>query len=156
VVVLVFMTLGILVQRYLLSYAAVHIDSATLDFLTRKLLALPMSYFSARRTGDIQRRLDGLRQVREFVAQSAVGGLTAVVKLVTLLALMVVYRPLLAGVFLVTAPLYALMMCFSARWLRPLYDKLEEAFGHYRSYQIDAIKASRPSRPWAPRAASAR
>ena len=47
------------------------IDTSTLDYLTRKLLALPMSYFSTRRTGDIQRRLQGMRQIREFLVQEA-------------------------------------------------------------------------------------
>ena len=70
------MTVAIIVQRYLLSFIAVRIDAATLDFLTRRLLALPMRYFTSRRTGDIQRRLAGLRQVREFMVQSAVAGLT--------------------------------------------------------------------------------
>ena len=37
-----------LAQQYLL--AAVRIDAAILDFLTRQLLALPMSYFHSRRT----------------------------------------------------------------------------------------------------------
>ncbi len=138
--VLGFMTLAMLVQRYLLSFAAVRIDAATLDFLTRKLLALPMAYFQTRRTGDIQRRLEGLRQVREFVVQHGVSGLTAVVQLAAALGLMALYSPLLAAVFLATAPLYALLMRFSARWLRPMFDSLEEAFGRYRSYQIDAIK----------------
>src|SRR5262249_7745279 len=41
---------------------------------------------------------------------------------------------------LVTAPLYALLMRFSSRWLRPIFDTLEEAFGKYASHQIDAIK----------------
>jgi ATP-binding cassette subfamily B protein len=138
--VLAFMTVAMVVQRYLLSFAALHIDSATLDFLTRKLLALPMSYFTTRRTGDIQRRLEGLRQVREFVVQNGVTGLTAVVQLAAAVVLMTFYSPLLAGVFLATAPLYALLMRVSARWLRPLFDSLEESFGRYRSHQIDAIK----------------
>ena len=64
-------------QRYLLSRAAVVIDGQTLDFLTGRLLALPMSYFQSRRTGDIQRRLPGMRQVREFVVQEGVQALTA-------------------------------------------------------------------------------
>ena len=42
-------------------FVAVRLDSATLDHLTRRLLSLPMSYFTTRRTGDIQRRLDGAR-----------------------------------------------------------------------------------------------
>ena len=140
VAVLVFMTLAMVVQRYLLSFTAVHVDSTTLDFLTRKLLALPMGYFNTRRTGDIQRRLEGLRQVREFLVQNGVNGLTALVQLGAAVGLMFVYSPVLAGVFLAVAPLYALLMRFSARWLRPLFDSLEEAFGRYRSSQIDAIK----------------
>ena len=54
--------------------------------------------------------------------------------------LMFVYSPLLTLVFLVTAPLYALLMLFSRRWLRPLFQDLEESFARYHSYQIDAIK----------------
>jgi ATP-binding cassette subfamily B protein len=137
---LAFMTLAVMVQRYLLSFVAVRVDAATLDFLTRKLLALPMTYFTSRRTGDIQRRLAGLRQVREFMVQSAVTGLTACVQLAASLILMVVYSPLLAGVFLLSAPLYVALMRFSARKLRPIFDDLEEGFGRYSSYQIDAIR----------------
>jgi ATP-binding cassette subfamily B protein len=140
VAVMAFVTLAMLVQRYLLSFAAVRIDATTLDFLTRTLLALPMRYFNARRTGDIQRRLTGMRQVREFLVQQGLSSLTAAVQLIAALALMAVYSRVLTLVFLVTAPLYALLMYFSARWLRPLFHNLEEAFGNYHSVQIDAIK----------------
>ncbi|HEY7676695.1 MAG TPA: peptidase domain-containing ABC transporter [Candidatus Methylomirabilis sp.] len=138
--VLGLMVASMVVQRYLLSFVAVRVDAATLDFLTRRLLTLPMTYFSARRTGDIQRRLAGTRQVREFLVQHGVAGLTAAVQLVAALVLMFVYSPPLAGVFLLTAPFYALLMFFSARWLRPIFHTLEEAFGKYFSHQIDAIK----------------
>jgi ATP-binding cassette subfamily B protein len=138
--VLGLMVASMVLQRYLLSFVAVRVDAATLDFLTRRLLTLPMTYFSARRTGDIQRRLAGTRQVREFLVQHGVAGLTAAVQLLAALVLMFVYSPLLAGVFLLTAPLYALLMFFSARWLRPIFHSLEESFGKYFSHQIDAIK----------------
>jgi ATP-binding cassette subfamily B protein len=137
---LVFMTVAVVVQRYLLSFTAVRIDSATLDYLTRTLLALPMAYFSSRRTGDIQRRLAGLRQVREFMVQSAVAGITSVVQLAAALALMLAYSPRLAGVFLITVPLYLGLMRFSSKRLRPIFDDLEEGFGRYASHQIDAIR----------------
>jgi len=137
---LAFMTVAVVLQRYLLSFTAVRIDAATLDYLTRTLLALPMAYFTSRRTGDIQRRLAGLRQVREFLVQSAVAGITAVVQLAAAFALMLAYSPLLAGVFLVTAPLYLALMRFSSRRLRPIFDDLEEGFGRYSSHQIDAIR----------------
>ena len=95
------------------------IDSGTLDYLTRRMLALPMTYFNARRTGDIQRRLAGVRQVREFLVQQGVGGLTSLTQLAAALVLMFVYSRVLALVFLITVPLYAGLMYFSARWLRP-------------------------------------
>ncbi len=138
--VLVFMIVGLTVQRYLLSFIAVHIDTSTLDYLTRKLLALPMSYFNTRRTGDIQRRLQGIRQVREFLVQEGVAALTAVAQLAATLVLMLIYSPKLTLIFLSLAPLYAALMYFSARWLHPVYDDLEKAFGKYSSHQIDAIK----------------
>ena len=53
---------------------------------------------------------------------------------------MFVYSPALALVFLATAPLYAGLMCFSARGSGRLFDKLEDAYGSYQSHQIDAIK----------------
>ncbi|HUG38018.1 MAG TPA: peptidase domain-containing ABC transporter [Candidatus Limnocylindrales bacterium] len=137
---LVFMTVAVIVQRYLLSFVAVRVDAATLDYLTRTLLALPMTYFSSRRTGDIQRRLNGLRAVREFLVQSTVAGLTSCVQLVASLTLMLVYSPLLAGVFLATVPLYMGLMRFSARRLRPIFADLEEGFSRYASHQIDAIR----------------
>jgi ABC-type bacteriocin/lantibiotic exporter with double-glycine peptidase domain len=140
VVVLIFMTVAMLVQRYLLSFVAVRMDSSTLDFIARRLLALPISYFSARKTGDIQRRILGVRQVREFLVQNGVNGLTAVAQIAAAITLMFIYSPTLAVVFVAVAPLYAGLMRFSSKRLRPMFDELEEAYGKYNSRQIDAIK----------------
>ena len=116
------------------------IDSAVLDFLTRQLLSLPMSYYHSRRTGDIQRRLNGAQQIRSFVVQQGIGGALAVVQLAGTIGLMMVYSMKLLGVFLVTVPLYASLMYFSRKVLRPAFADLEECYGKYGSRQIDAIK----------------
>ncbi|MEK7684745.1 MAG: peptidase domain-containing ABC transporter [Verrucomicrobiota bacterium] len=136
----VFLLLSNLVQQYLLSFITVRIDSEILDFLTRQLLALPMSYFTSRRTGDIQRRLDGARQVRMFIMQQGLGGLLALVQLAGSLCLMGIYNLVLLAVFLVVMPLYAGLMYFSVKVMRPLYADLEESYGKYSSHQINAIK----------------
>jgi ATP-binding cassette subfamily B protein len=44
--VVIFTMLATVIQRYLLSFTAVRVDSTTLDFLTRRLLSLPMNYFN--------------------------------------------------------------------------------------------------------------
>jgi HlyB family type I secretion system ABC transporter len=140
VAALVFVQLSTLAQEYLLAFAAVRLDTAVLDFLSRKLLSLPMTYFTSRRTGDIQRRLDGARQVRQFAVQQGIGALLAMIYLVGALGLMAVYSPTLMLAFLATTPLYAGLMFFSVKVLRPLFAGVEESQGKYSSHQIDAIK----------------
>jgi HlyB family type I secretion system ABC transporter len=137
---LAFVQLATLAQEYLIAFAAVRLDTAVLDFLSRKLLSLPMTYFTSRRTGDIQRRLDGARQVRQFAVQQGVGALLATVFLVGAVILMAMYSPLLMIAFLATTPLYVGLMIFSVKVLRPLYHGVEESQGRYSSHQIDAIK----------------
>jgi HlyB family type I secretion system ABC transporter len=139
-VALAFMLGANLIQRYMLSFATVRIDAAILDFLTRRMLALPMSYFHTRRTGDIQRRLMGARQVREFIVQNGINGVLAGVQIAVALAVMAVYSPTLTLVFLAAAPAYAGLVFFSTNVLRPLFAELEESYGKYASFQVDAIK----------------
>ncbi|MGH2933139.1 MAG: peptidase domain-containing ABC transporter [Gaiellaceae bacterium] len=140
VAVMLAMSAASFVERYLLARIAVRFDVATLDFLTGRLLVLPTSYFSTRRTGDIERRLNGARQVRQFFVQSGVGALTAATQLAAALALMFVYSWVLALVYLATVPAFVGLMRYSAKRLRPMYDNLEEAYGRYSSGQIDAIR----------------
>ena len=129
-----------LVQRWLLARLAVRFDAATLDHVTDRLLGLPTAYFASRRTGDIERRLGGMRQVRLFVVQQGVVGLTAATQIAVAVAIMVFFSPLLLLVYLATVPLYALVMAYSRRRLRPLLATLEEAFARYHSRQIDALR----------------
>ena len=138
--VLTLMIAANLLQGYVLSRSAVTLDRRTLDFLTGKLLALPMGYFHSRRTGDIQRRLTGMREIRSTMVIQGVSGLTALATFVVALALMARYDWLLTLVFLATAPAYVGLMRFSSKRLRPMFASLEEAFGRYGSQQIDAIK----------------
>lgn len=139
-VVICFSLAAVFAQRYLLSFTAVRVDAATLDALTRKLLSLPASYFATRRVGDIRRRLDGMQEIRRFLVHNAISGLTSATLLAAALVVMTLYSPLLAGVFLVTAPVYGALVMYSRRRLRPAFADTEEAFGRYESQQIDAIQ----------------
>lgn len=129
-----------LVQRWLLARVAVRFDAATLDHITERLLALPATYFGSRRTGDIERRVAGMRQVRIYLVQQGVVGLTAAAQVVAAVAIMVALSPPLAATYLATVPLYAAAMTYSRRRLRPVLASLEESFGAYHSRQIDAIR----------------
>src|SRR5215472_10896397 len=140
VAAIIFVQLAAIAQEYLLAFAAVRLDTAILDFLSRQLLSLPKTYFTSRRTGDIQRRLDGARQVRQFAIQHGIGALLGSVHLIGAVILMFLYNAWLALAFLATTPLYAGLMYFSLKVLRPLFAEVEESQGKYSSHQIDAIK----------------
>jgi ABC-type bacteriocin/lantibiotic exporter with double-glycine peptidase domain/CRP-like cAMP-binding protein len=129
-----------MVQRRLLTRAAVEIDVRTLDYITARLLGLPMSYFETRRTGDIDRRLDGVRQIRRMVVQGGLVGLTGATQFLVAIVIMFVYSPLMGGLYLLTVPVYAALMLFSSRRVAPTFESLEEEQGRFRSRQIDGIK----------------
>jgi ABC-type bacteriocin/lantibiotic exporter with double-glycine peptidase domain/CRP-like cAMP-binding protein len=140
-VVLLFLGLGVsLLQRRMLARAAVRLDGEALDFVSGRLLQLPLKYFETRRTADIERRLNGLRQVRALFVQAIVGGLSAVVQLIVTLFIMISYSPVIAVVFLATTPVYAGLMRYSSARLRPTFDSLEEAYSRHAAKQLDAIK----------------
>jgi len=130
-----------IVQRLLLSRLTVHVDRASLDTLARALLALPMSYFHARRTGDIARRLNGMQMVREFLVTTGGQALSAFAQLLIAVTVMCVLNWRLALVFVITAVvLYGTLMWVSQTRLRPTFSTLEESWGKYQSRQIDAIQ----------------
>jgi len=133
-------TFAVLLQRLALVGATATFDIGTLDFTTKRLLALPMSYFASRRVGDIERRLTGVRQIRRIVVQQGIAALTAATQVVVGVAIMFVLSPLLAAIFLVVMPLYGLAMRYSARRLRPLYAAVEESYGRYAADQVDLLK----------------
>jgi len=137
---IVCMTGSSLFQRYLASAASVEIDAAVLDHLTQAMLGLPMTYFATRRTGDIQRRLAGAREVRQFLVESCVEGVLDAAQIVVVLGCMAWYSPPLTGLFLLTVPAYLALMFYSSLVLKPVFMLLEDSFGKYSSRQIDAIK----------------
>lgn len=133
-------TLAALLQRLSLVGATAKFDVGILDFVTERLLKLPMSYFAVRRIGDIERRLNGVREIRRIVVQLGIEAITAATQVLVGVAIMFVLSPVLAAVFLLTAPVYAFTMRYSSRRLRPLYAGIEESYGRYASDQIDLLK----------------
>jgi ABC-type bacteriocin/lantibiotic exporter with double-glycine peptidase domain len=127
-------------QRRMLTRLAVEIDVQTLDYITGRMLALPMSYFETRRTGDIDRRLDGVRQIRRMVVQGGLTAMTAATQFIVAIVIMLIYSPLMGLLFLLTVPAYMALMGFSSRRVAPTFEALEEATALFRSRQLDAIR----------------
>ena len=97
--------LGIL-RTYLFSHTTNRIDVELGARLFRHLLALPISYFQARRVGDSVARVRELENIRNFLTSSA---LTLVIDLFftfVFLAVMFLYSPLLTAIVVGAFPFY--------------------------------------------------
>ncbi|MCW2854597.1 MAG: ABC-type bacteriocin/lantibiotic exporter with N-terminal double-glycine peptidase domain [Marmoricola sp.] len=133
-------TLLTVLQRYVITRAALRIDRASLDHVAETLLALPVTFFASRRTGDIERRLNGLREVRSFFLTRGVGAFVALFQVIGAWVIMTHWDARLPAVYLVVIPFYLVLMYSSRRRLRPAFQSLEESWGRYKSRQIDAIR----------------
>jgi len=127
-------------QARILARIALSFDRDSLDFLTGKLLDLPMSYFAKRKVGDIERRLQTMSEVRRIVVQEGIGALTAFALLVAILVTMILQAPILGVIFLVVLPLYGALMWASNQRVRPILATMEEAFTRYSASQVDLLK----------------
>jgi ABC-type bacteriocin/lantibiotic exporter with double-glycine peptidase domain/CRP-like cAMP-binding protein len=127
-------------QRRLLSRVARKFDMDTLDFLTGRLLDLPMSYFAKRKVGDIERRLQTMSDIRRIVVQEGIDALTALGLVVVIVVIMIDQAPLLGAAFIVVFPFYGALMWLSHRRVRPVLAAMEEAFGRYTGSQVDLLK----------------
>jgi ABC-type bacteriocin/lantibiotic exporter with double-glycine peptidase domain/CRP-like cAMP-binding protein len=128
------------IQNRVLVKVSVGFDVHSLDFLTGRLLHLPMSYFARRKIGDIERRISGMAAVRALVIEGGVDAGTNVLLLVVAIILMAIYSVPLVLLFLAIMPLYSVVMWYSQRRLRPVFSAMEEAHGHYQSRQVDLLK----------------
>ena len=127
-------------QRRMLTTVAVGLDTSTLKELTRTLFGLPMSYFEARRTGDMERRLASLQQVNQTVTRQGVAAITSLSQLFMIAALMAYYSLLLMTIFLAMVAGFALSIRYSIRRIGPVYASLEHAFGKFNARQVDYLK----------------
>lgn len=106
VAISVFETILGILRTYLFAHTTNRIDVELGARLFRHLLALPLSYFQARRVGDSVARVRELENIRNFLTSSA---LTLVIDLFftgVFLAVMLLYSPLLTLIVLGSFPFY--------------------------------------------------
>ena len=125
-------------RTYLFSHTTNRVDVVLGAKLFRHLLALPISYFEARRVGDSVARVRELESIRDFLTGSA---LTLVVDLLftsVFFALMYYYSPGLTGVVLGAIPFYLLLSV----WITPiLRQRLHEKFNRGAENQAFLVES---------------
>ncbi|TKB78958.1 MAG: type I secretion system permease/ATPase [Nitrospira sp.] len=96
-------------RSYLFAHTTNRIDVSLGAQLFRHVLALPLSYFEARRIGDTVARVRELEQIRQFLTSHAVTVVLDVIFTMVFLAVMWFYSPTLTLVVMGSLPMYVLL-----------------------------------------------
>jgi ATP-binding cassette, subfamily B, bacterial HlyB/CyaB len=129
--------LGIL-RTYVFSHTTNRIDVELGARLFRHLMALPIAYFEARRTGDSVARVRELENIRNFLTSSA---LTLVIDLFftfVFLAVMYYYSPLLTWIVIGSFPFY---IAISAAVTPIFRRRLDEKFNRGAENQAFLVES---------------
>jgi len=130
-------TLGGL-RTYLFAHTTNRIDVSLGAQLFRHVLALPLSYFEARRVGDTVARVRELEQIRQFLTSHAVTVVLDVVFTIVFLAVMWFYSPTLTLVVMASLPVYGLLSIAITPAIRA---RLHEKFNRGAENQAFLVEA---------------
>jgi subfamily B ATP-binding cassette protein HlyB/CyaB len=112
-------------RTYVFTHTTNRIDVMLGARLFRHLMALPVSYFEARRVGDTVARVRELDSIRNFLTGSALMSVLDLFFVFVFLAVMYYYSPILTWVVLGTIPFYVALSFFITPILR---SRLHEKF----------------------------
>ncbi|OAF15163.1 peptidase C39 [Bradyrhizobium centrolobii] len=126
-------------RTYLFSHTTNRIDVELGARLFHHLLALPLSYFQARRVGDTVARVRELENLRNFITGSA---LTLVIDLFftfVFLGLMAFYSPLLTAIVLASFPLYIAISAGATPLFRLRLDEKFKRGAENQSFLVESV-----------------
>ncbi|HEX5646842.1 MAG TPA: type I secretion system permease/ATPase, partial [Nitrospira sp.] len=130
-------TLGGL-RTYLFAHTTNRIDVGLGAQLFRHILALPLSYFEARRVGDTVARVRELEHIRQFLTSNSVTVVLDLFFTVVFLAVMWFYSPDLTLVVMASLPVYALLSVAITPAIRA---RLHEKFNRGADNQAFLVEA---------------
>ena len=123
--VLVFETLLSALRNWLFAHTSNRVDAELSAALFRHLVALPLSYFEARRVGDSVARVRELENIRNFLTSNAVTVVIDLFFTIVFFIVMYLYSPMLTLIVALTIPIYVLISVFITP---PLRARLDEKF----------------------------
>ncbi|RKZ89015.1 MAG: type I secretion system permease/ATPase [Gammaproteobacteria bacterium] len=126
-------------RTYLFSHTTNRVDVVLGAKLFKHLLALPISYFEARRVGDSIARVRELENIRNFITGSA---LTLIIDLfftVIFFVVMYYYSPTLTFIVLGAIPFYLILSIFITPVLRKRLDEKFNRGAENQAFLVESI-----------------
>src|SRR5947209_7043879 len=126
-------------RTYLFAHSTNRIDVELGARLFRHLMALPLAYFEARRTGDSVARVRELENIRQFLTSSA---LTLVIDLFfcfVFLAVMFYYAPILTWIVLAAFPFYIAISAGATPLFRRRLDEKFRRGAENQAFLVESV-----------------
>ncbi|KEO89090.1 peptidase C39 [Erythrobacter longus] len=123
--VLVFETMLSALRNWLFAHTSNRVDAELSASLFKHLVALPLSYFEARRVGDSVARVRELENIRNFLTSNAVTVVIDLFFTIVFFIVMYLYSPMLTLIVALTIPIYITISVFITP---PLRARLDEKF----------------------------
>jgi len=123
--VLVFETMLSALRNWLFAHTSNRVDAELSASLFKHLVALPLSYFEARRVGDSVARVRELENIRNFLTSNAVTVVIDLFFTIVFFVVMYLYSPMLTLIVALTIPVYITISVFITP---PLRARLDEKF----------------------------
>jgi len=127
------------VRTYLMSHTSNRVDVELGVRLFSHLMALPLSYFESRRTGDTVARIRELETVQSFLTGSTLTLLVDLLFVVVFLAVMYLFSPLLAGIVVGALPLFFLVSLVVTPFMRSRLEDRQQKSAENQSFLVETI-----------------
>ncbi len=137
--VLVFETLLSALRTWLFAHTSNRVDAELSAALFRHLVALPLSYFEARRVGDSVARVRELENIRNFLTSNAVTVVIDLFFTAVFFAVMYLYSPMLTLIVALTIPIYILISVFITPPLRARLDEKFQRGAENQAFLVETV-----------------
>ncbi len=126
-------------RSYIFSHTTTRIDAELGTSLFRHLLALPISYFEARKVGESVARIRELENIRNFLTSNSVSLLIDLLFACSFIGIMFYYSVTLTFIVIASLPLYAILSIVITPILRKQLDEQFSKGAKNQSFLVEAI-----------------
>jgi ATP-binding cassette, subfamily B, bacterial HlyB/CyaB len=137
--ILIFETMLSALRNWLFAHTSNRVDAELSAALFRHLVALPLSYFEARRVGDSVARVRELESIRNFLTSNAVTVVIDLFFTIVFFAVMYLYSPLLTLIVALTVPIYLAISILITPTLRARLDEKFKRGAENQSFLVETV-----------------
>lgn len=123
-----------LIRNWLMLHMTARVSISLISDFLAKLMRLPISFFDTKMTGDIMQRIQDHNRIQDFLTNSLLSIVMAVVLLIIYSAILGGYNLWILGIFLIGTSLYIGWVLAFLKWRRKLdYMRFQEAANNQSS-----------------------